>query len=478
MKTGKTLIASLVLLVCYAESGSLNAFSANEPKQAAVRVSKSWNEANLQKLGRNGTVLNAEFPDKAWWEKFNDANLNTYIRAALQNNPTVNGGLQKIIEARAVVRQNIATELPSINLNPNAYRIALPSNVKGVLPVKSPLHLYTLPLQATYELDLWGKNLDTVKASRKQADATELQAHAVLNGIIGEVAGAYVNLMRMDALVDIQQQNLTLLNRVAHLKESRNKVGLVSYDEVVRARRDAAEAETSLSVYKQQQAVFAHQLSILTGTPPANQSQLTRSKLADMSLPLQTESGSPEELLTRRPDVLAQERVLESARINVRVARKAFLPTINLGALVGTGALGFKNLWDWGNVFNLQSLAINQPVFRGGQLMADLKYRKAKQQEELENYRQVILTAMKEVEDSLSNLRASYEVLDSSTERLNLTNRTLQLTENLYQQGLAPRLDVFQTQSELLRYQQTAIQSKADTAISTVSLYKALGGGF
>jgi NodT family efflux transporter outer membrane factor (OMF) lipoprotein len=255
-------------------------------------------------------------------------------------------------------------------------------------------------------------------------------------------------------------------------------MGLVSYDEVLRARRDAAEAENNLTGFKRQQAIFAHQLSILTGTPPTSAAQIERASLEQLNLPLETEAGAPGELLTRRPDVLAQEKMLESASIDVRVARKAFLPTLNIGAMVGSGALGFKNLWDWGNIFNMQSIALSQPIFQGGKLKAELNYRKAKQKEELENYRQTILTAMKDVEDSLSSLKSGYESLDSNNQQVTLTQKNLQLTNSRYQQGLVPKLDLIQAESELIRYRQNAIQSKADTAIATVSLYKALGGGY
>ncbi len=470
------LFFTLLILALYGTQAPFMALA--EVKQASIKVTRSWNEGADSHLGQNGTFLKEGFPDRQWWEGFNDSNLNTYINAAIHNNPTLNGALRRVEQARAMTGQTVSKALPSVNFNPSAYRIGLPDNVKGALPLDSTLHLYNLPLQASYELDLWGKNLDSIKSSRKQADSAELQGKSVLNSIVGEVAAAYVNLIRMDGMVEAEQQRLTLLKRIAALEASQHQSGLIAYDEVLRAQRDVAEAETNVSVFEQQQAVFAHQLSILTGSPPANASQLQRAALERLSLPKETASGLPSELLTRRPDILAQERLLESASIDVRVARKAFLPTINLGAMVGSGALGFKNLWSWGNVFNMQSLAISQPIFKGGQLKSELNYRKAKQKEQLETYRQTILTALKDVEDSLSMLRSDYQSMDSNTERLTLTQKNLALTDNRYQQGLAPKLDVLQAQSELLRYQQTAIQTKADTAIATVSLYKALGGGF
>lgn len=481
MKVSSKIVAAWVFLVLYGSENSLMAVA--EVKQAAIQVSPSWNEAKDNQLSQNGALTGAvlmvsDFPERQWWEKFNDQHLNQYVSAAIQGNPTLNSALHRITEARALTSQAISRELPAVNFNPAFYRVGLPDNVKNVLPVDSPLRLYNLPLNASYELDFWGRNLDGIRSAKRQAESAELQSRSVLNTVTGEVASAYFNLLRMDALIEAQQNNLTLLKRVSELKISRHEAGLTAYDEALRANRDVAEAESSLSDFKHQQAVFAHQLSILTGTPPASAAQLERASLEALNLSLETEVGSPGELLTRRPDVMAQEKMLESASIDVRVARKAFLPSLNIGAMVGSGALGFRNLWDWGNIFNMQSIALSQPIFQGGRLRAELNYRKAKQKEELEHYRQTVLTAMKDVEDSLSSLKSGYDRLDSGTKQVTLTRENLRLIDSRYQQGLIPKLDLLQAESELIRYRQTAIQSKADTAIAMISLYKALGGGY
>lgn len=476
MNASWKLVVSMVLLALYGTAIPLASIA--EVKQATVKVSKSWNELPDHPLNKAGSNLSKEFPDRQWWEKFQDPNLNTYIAAAIQNNPTLNAALHKVTEARALTSQAISKELPSISFDPAAYRIALPNNSQDLLPVDNPLHVYTLPLNASYELDLWGKNLDGIRSARRQEEATELQSQAALTTITGEVASAYFNLLRMDALIRDQEENLRLLQRVAELKVSRHQAGLTAYDEVLRAWRDAAQVENELAAYKEQQGIFSHQLAILTGSPPASADQLERASLADLDLPLETEVGSPAELLLRRPDILAQEKILESARIDVRAARKAFLPTINLGVLGGFGALGFKKLWDWGNFFSVASASLSQPIFKGGKLKAELNYRKAKQKEQLETYRQTILTAMKDVEDGLSSLKSGYERMDSNQRQVALTRENLALVDSRYRQGLTPKLDRLQAESELIRYRQNVSQSKADTAIATVSLYKALGGGY
>lgn len=438
-------------------------------------TTKDWAETQEPLKGHVSTVLAQTFPDKQWWERFNDPQLTGYVSAAVNNNPTLNAALSRVVQSRALARESIAKEMPSINLNPGVVRLGLP-DMGGNFP--SSLTMFNLPIQASYELDVWGKNLDKIKSAKRQAQASEFDSKTVLNMITSEVASAYINLLRTDELIETQEENLKLLQRLEELKSSQHEIGLISLDEVLRAKRDVLQAQSNLSTYRQQQASFSHQLSILTGSPPAAEGSLERGSLDKLSLPQETATGLPSELITRRPDILVQERLLEKAHFDVQAARKAFLPSFNLSAMLGLGAGSIGKVFDWDNFFSLISGTIGQPLFNGGKLKAQLEYSKAKQKEQLENYRQTILTALKDVEDSLSSLRSGYEQLDSGNQRLSLTEHDLKLAQNLYQQGLIPRLNVLQTQSELIQYRQSVIKSKADTAIATVSLYKALGGGF
>lgn len=457
----------------------LTSLAAKPVEKPDIPLASQWVESSQPAILSSGIKFTQAFPDKQWWSNFNDTYLPGYINAAIQNNPSLNIALYRVKEARELVKQNVALELPSLDVNPSYYHLGLPQQGAGSgISLPRSINFYTLPLQASYELDLWGRNLDQIRSSKRQAESSDLQEKAAINSVIGEVASAYVNLLRMDAMIESQQKNLDLLRHVEELKRSQNQAGLTSYDEVLRSERDVTEAESNLTKYQQQQAVFAHELAILTGSPPGSADQLQRGSLAALTLPSETATGMPSDLLLRRPDILAQEKLLESASLDVSVARKAFLPKINLGAVFVLGGLDIKSIFDWGNLVNLQSAVINQPIFKGGKLKAELNYRKAKQKEQLESYRQTILNAFKDVEDSISQLKADNAALEANQKRLSLTEKDLELTESLYQQGLVPHLNAVQTQSEVIRYQQLALQSKADKAIDTVSLYKALGGGF
>lgn len=446
--------------------------------QGTIRM-QNWTEAEQSVIGNGDTTLIHAFPDQDWWQKFEDPYLSGYIEEALRSSPTLNAAMTRIDQSRALVMQATSRQLPSLGLNPNFTRIKIPSNVLGgggFLP--GSVQLYQLPIQASYELDLFGKNRDMTRSAKKQVDASIEAAKSTRIALSGEVASAYFNLVRSDALLKTQEENLALLTRISALKVNQNKLGLVSFDETIRADRDVAEAQTELTLYKEQQALFAHQLAVLMGRPPVARTDMQRQNVQAISLPKETETGLPAELVSRRPDVLAQERQLERASIDVQVARKSFFPTINLSSSFGFLSGRIQDAFDWGSRTDQQGIKLGQPLFRGGDLAGNLKLKKAQQREQIENYRQVILVAFKEVEDSLSTLRAQYESLDSNTKRLELTQHQLKLTENLSNQGLVPHVNVLQGQSEVTRYQQLRIKSKMDAAVATVNLFKALGGGF
>jgi outer membrane protein, multidrug efflux system len=444
---------------------------------ASEKAPAQSSEANPQAITAN-TAFTADFPDKDWWLKFNDTYLNGYMSEAVQYNPRLEITVHRITQARSQVLESFSHQLPSASLSPGFTRIGLPNNLGlgGALP--SAINAFMLAFKPSFELDLFGRNLDRTRSAKRELAAVELDSKTALMALQGEVASAYFNLLRSDVLVADDNKNIALLTRINDLKRNQHEAGLTSYDEVIRSERDVAQALTNLNLHRQEQALFAHQLAVLVGRPPSSESHLERATLAAIALPAQTETGVPSELLTRRPDILASERRLEKAVLDVRVARKAFLPSINLSGQFLTAGQHFKDIFDKDSFVNFESAAINQPIFQGGRLIAGTRFQKARQREQMASYRQTILTAFQEVEDQLAKLKSNYENLNSNGKRLDLTAHSLKITENQQEQGLISKLNVLQAESELLQYRQLSAQSKADVLIATVNLYKALGGGF
>jgi NodT family efflux transporter outer membrane factor (OMF) lipoprotein len=447
----------------------------SSPVTPAVDVPNTWEEGKPGQVLKTGIALVQEFPDSTWWQTFHDDHLSRYIELGLKNSPTLKASLARVNEAHEEMVETGAQELPSVNLGGDATRLNLPGNASAL---KIPKNLYAFPLQVSYEVDLFGKNWDKAQSAKKAMDADIEAQKAAQITLASNIATTYFNLLCSDALIHTQQTALDKFTRIHQLRLAQNSMGLSSYEEVIRADRDVAQAQTSLTLYQKQQALFAHQLSVLTGEPPVNESKLQRSTLESLQIPQQASTGIPATLLTRRPDILAEEKKLQQADIDIRVARKAFLPTINLSTIIGFGAASLGGIFNTSSFFSMIAGSVMQPIFEGGRLRAQVHYNQAKREEQLQQYKQKILTALQEVEDNLALLRANEENLDSNEKRLALTEHQLKLVEERYEEGLVPHVDVLQTQTELIQYQQLKIQSNTDTLVSMVGLYKALGGGF
>jgi len=490
---------SLALLLLTTVSVDANAFkkassapksekSADNSLNLPVKAGAQWEEAvptvgtlntgdSSKSVSTLSTQLEAQFPDKEWWNQYQDAYLGRYMSDALRDSPRIEASIHRIEQSRAQVVKTRSDQLPHLSFSPGYAHLGLPS-LGGGGDLPSNISLFLLSFMPSYQVDLFGLNADRTRSAKTELKAVEQDSRALLLSVQGEVATAYFNLLRSDYEVSSQQESLELFQKIHSLKENQHQVGLTSYDEVIRSERDVAQALTNLTNYKQQQAMFAHQLAVLTGRPPQSESHLERGKLQDVQLPLTTQTGTVDGLLARRPDIAAQELRLKRSAIDVTVARKRFLPTIKLSAYAAWAGSSLGKTFSSDSFSNIEMVQGNQPIYEGGAWVGEKRLQKAKQKEQIANYRQTILTAMKEVEDQLSLLKTSYDALNSNSERLDLTKHALEITQDQQNHGLIPKLNVYQAQSELLQYEQLKAQSKSDAAIATVNLYKALGGGF
>ncbi len=460
---------------------SMKLLDKNDVSDSGKSSSKDSASSNFDQSTNNitefDTALSREFPKKQWWSKFNDSNLEDYITEALQNSPRLEASLERIKQARAQVSITFAKQLPSLNFNPQYLRAGLPNSIAGVA-LPNSIQAFILSFVPSYEVDLFGKNRNRTQSTKQEFAAVELDNKALLVSLEGEVAAAYFNLLRADELLHSQEKNLIVLKQINELKHIQFNAGLTNYDEVDRSERDVAQALTNINDYQQQQALFAHQLAVLVGRPPEAQGNLLRGTLAQIILPAETETGIPSDLVLHRPDIMASEQRLKRAAIDVKVARKAFLPTVNLSAMLSTAGQRIGNVINTNNFADIELAQISQPIFQGGRLVGDSKYQKARIREQMLNYRQSLLVAIREVEDQLAILKSNYKNLNANSQRLKLTEHSLYISELQERQGVVPHLTVLMVQSDMSQYQQLNTNSKADGLVATVNLFKALGGGF
>lgn len=474
----KKLLSFFVVLALLNDSPCLAKNKSRAVIISPITATSQWVEVKQGGSTNNLPILTKDMPDRKWWLEFKDPYLSEYVQTALIKSPTIKVALIKIDQGRAQVRQQVSNQLPSMNASGIANRIHLPAQLVQNNFIERDFNAYALFGSVQYELDLWGKYWNTTQSARQELKALQNDEKAVEVVLAADVSNAYFNMIRAEQLELYNQQYLKGLQELLALTNVNYQIGLEPYETVLRLQRDIAETEKKLSTSQEQKGLYAHQLSTLISMEPRTINQLPHKQLEQIELPIQIQMSLPLLVIHQRPDLLAQEARLKEFSIDVRVAKKNFLPTMKISDYLGLSAQRFKNLFDGDAFFNILIGSVSQSVFEGGKKLADLRLKQSVQREQIENYRQSILVALREVEDSLAALKRSYEDQEKNRKEVQSSLDSMTITSTLYQIGLDSKLSVLKAKNEFLNYKAVEISDRANTATSIVNLYKALGGGF
>jgi NodT family efflux transporter outer membrane factor (OMF) lipoprotein len=408
-----------------------------------------------------------------WWEMFHEPELNAFESQVVVSNQTVAAALANFLAARAVVKQSRSQYFPTVSANPSVTR-SRQSSLSSP-PISSTFTEYSLPFDASWELDFWGRIRNTVKANSLEAQATLADLENVRLTVQAEVAVDYFQLRVLDA----QKQ---LLDATVLAYQESLKLTQAQYDAGMASGQDVAQAETQLSTTLAQatdlgiqRAQLEHAIAMLLGQPASSFSIATDPLTAN---PVAIPFGVPSQLLERRPDVAAAERRVAEANAQIGVARAAYFPTITLSGSAGYQSTSVENLFSGpGLVWSVGS-TLAQTLFDAGLRKAITEQARAKYQGTVANYRQTVLTAFQEVEDNLSTLRILSQELQQQNAAIESSQRYLTLANARYQSGLDSYLDVITAQTALLSNQRTALNLRMQQMTASVQLIKALGGGW
>jgi NodT family efflux transporter outer membrane factor (OMF) lipoprotein len=412
-----------------------------------------------------------------WWEIFNESELNAFEGQVANSNQSVAVALANFLAARAVVKQARSQYFPTVTASPSVTRARQSSVVTQSSSSPTPFTVteYSLPFDASWELDFWGRIRNSVKASSFEAQATLADLENVRLTVQAEVAADYFQLRVLDAQKELLDAAVLAYQDSLKLTQVQSDTGMAS-------GQDVAQAETQLNTTRAQatdlgiqRAQLEHAIATLLGTPASSFSIATNSLAAT---PVAIPFGVPSQLLERRPDVAAAERRVAEANAQIGVARAAYYPTITL-----SGSAGYQSA-SLGNLVSAQGLAwsvgatLAQTLFDGGKRKAVTEQARAIYQGTVANYRQTVLTAFQEVEDNLSALRILSEELQQQNAAVESSQRYLTLADARYKSGLDIYLDVIIAQTALLSNQRTAMNLRMQQMTASVQLIKALGGGW
>lgn len=406
-----------------------------------------------------------QYVNLAWWAQFNDDYLNEYILRAIENNKDLKVAALNIDEYYQKVIMQRASELPNLSA--------------GFMPgyghfMGQTQGNFGLPIIASYELDLFGKNHNKTTSVKKLYEASILDEQAAYISIASAVGSVYVSIVKLDALIDMQEEIVKLRKEISEIMTISNSEGIVSTSDLVKANKAYIAGTSDLVELKKERTKLLNQLAVLMGDSPNNIEEYKRADYKTLSFSGNIPEEVSSEIIMNRPDYKKAEKMLEKAGIDVSIARKEMMPRVNLGGLI------FFNNKYIESMFNTNSMiwgvggGIMQPLFQGFSLTANLKSKKIAYERSMRNYEKVNLTSMQEVNDSLVSVNMDREKLAKQKEIQALEQKDFKLTQEKFKEGVIAKLDLDQQKENLLNVQRMVYNTQFDCMVDYINFYKAV----
>lgn len=434
---------------------------------------QAWRVAQPSDAGERGK----------WWRAFNDPELDALEERATVSNQHIAAAAANFLAARALIREVRSQYFPAVTTNPSIVNSRpSPAQFGGIQPGGSSAGVtvrsftgYSLPFDASWEPDLWGRVRNSVRANVFAAQASAADLENARLSIQAELAVDYCELHAQDSLKRLLDSTVTAYQETLDLTQSRYMAGLDSDAAVAQAEAQlkAAQAQdTNLGILRAQ---YEHAIAVLVGQP-ASTFSLPAGTLRGNALGVPV--GVPSELLERRPDIAAMERAVAQANAQIGVAKAAYFPNVLLSASGGLGNTSITDWFTWPSRFWSTGPSLVESILDAGLRRATVQQFQASYDQTVANYRQTALTAFQQVEDNLASLKILSHDIEQQDAAVEAAARSLREATVRYTAGVDPYLNVITAQTVLLTYQQAAVNFRMQQMVASVQLIKALGGGW
>ena len=418
-----------------------------------------------------------------WWTVFNDPQLTSLVDEALAHNLDLRAAMARIDEARAQILLAQRDLFPSVDLEAGASRTR--STQVGTNPLPpgfSPLtNDHVVSLNASYEVDLWGKYRNATLAAQNDLLATEYARETVRTVVAAEVATTYFNLVAADAQLALLRDTLNTRDQSVSLQRDRYQGGVVGEFDVVTAEAERAAVAADIAANERAIAEYESALTVLLGRSPKDvyTPSIARTAALDPLIEVPTiPAGLPSDLLARRPDVRQAEDALAAASLRVDVARADYFPAVSLTGALGTESGAMHNLFSGPAAIWSIGASLLQPLIGLQAIEANVQTARARREEVTVDYVKTVQTAFREVHDALIANRTTRDAAAAETQRSAKLQRALDLADLRYRSGYSPYLEVLDAQRQLLAAQTLQIGAARNARLAVVDLAKALGGGW
>jgi multidrug efflux system outer membrane protein len=417
-------------------------------------------------------------PRGEWWEVFQDRDLNQLQARALAGNQNLRAAMARVDQARAAAGLSVAAFAPDISIQAAAQRERTSGNPPSPVPIAIPssqINTYSVPLQLSYEIDLWGRVRRSLESANAQVDASGADYQSVLLGLQADLASHYFLVRGLDSQTTALRRTLDSQEKTLGLIRQRFAAGTIPEADLARSESEVATIRADLADVKRQREETVSLMAVLCGAPASDFSLAERALSG--SLP-RIPAGIPASVLERRPDVAAAERAVAARNAEIGVETAAYFPTVTL---TGQGGVLSK---DTSSLFSADSRiwaigpGVSIPIT--GMFLTKAKVQRARafHEEAIATYRQAVLGAVKDVETALIQIRFRREQAAAQADALAAAQKAVSLTRQLYDGGNISYLELLDAErTSLLRERQSA-QVRAQSHLATVALIRALGGAW
>lgn len=412
-----------------------------------------------------------------WWEIYRDPDLNALEEKINISNQSLKAAQAQFAQARATVRYNRANYFPTITVGPSATRERFSGNrpLNATPGVPETTNDLIIPVDMSYEPDVWGRVRRTVEAARADAQASLADLESVRLSVHAELAVDYFQARELDAEAQLLDGTVASYTKQLELTNNRYKGGVASQVDVAQAQTQLETARAQAIDVRAQRSQYEHAIAVLIGEPASTFNLPVASLNATPPI---IPPGLPSELLERRPDIASNERQMASANARIGIAKAAYFPLFNLGPSAGFESTTIVNWLSSPSAFASAGASAVVTAFDVGRRRAASDQARAGYDQAVANYRQSVLTAYQEVEDNLAGLRLLEDESTTEAAAVAAAEHSLALSNNRYRGGVTTYLEVITAQATALADERTAVQIAGRRMVDSVLLIKALGGGW
>lgn len=408
-----------------------------------------------------------------WWTVFADPALDDLEKRAEAASPTLAAALARYDQARAAAGVAASDLYPTAGVSGEASRDRVSAGRPLSTGTARTYDNFVVGGSLSYELDLWGRVRNSVKAANAEAVASGGDLASAKLSLQASVADAYLRLRGLDAQADLLNRSVAAFERALKLTDTRHSGGIASGIDVNRARTVLGNARAQVSAVANERAATEHELAALTGVLPSEFSLAARSDMLDVP---DIAVGVPSELLQRRPDIAAAERRVFAANARIGVAKAAWFPSVGLGAAGGWQTTHGDLLKTPNTFWSLGPLSALMTLFDGGARKSQVRISRAEYEEVAANYRATVLGAFQDVEDAIAAMHHLETQASAQGEAAQAAQRTSEIALSRYRDGAADYLEVVTAQTDALDAQRSWISVQTARMRANVAYVRAMGG--